>query len=150
MNVPRNYHLALLPLSPLLQTFHPESPWRWLYETFERMENWMEGQEGELNDAITLSALSPAGRECICQSEVPISVVDLNDVAHDSTPLVLSKYQSQCQNLLLFYQIASLISALSSNWFGLLCCKSGNIEQRAKETWIAEMKAWFVNHRLRN
>ena len=43
----------------------------------------MEGRGGEQNDAITLSALSPAGRECICQSEILISVVDLlNNVAH--------------------------------------------------------------------
>ena len=82
MNVPRNYHLALLPLSPLLQTLHPDIFWRWLYEAFEIMDNWMEGQEGESNDAITLSALSPAVREFICRSEIPISVVDLlNDVA---------------------------------------------------------------------
>ena len=47
-------------------------------------------------------------------------------------------------------QIASLISALPSNWFGLLCFKSGNIEQGTKETWIAEMKAWYVYHRLTN
>ena len=47
------------------------------------MDNWMEGQEEEQNDAITLSALSPADRECIWQSEIPISVVDLlNNVAH--------------------------------------------------------------------
>ena len=65
------------------------------------------------------------------QSEIPISVVDLlNDVP---PPLSLSiKYQAQCQNLLLFHQIASLISALPSNWFGLLCFKSGNIEQGQK------------------
>ena len=50
----------------------------------------MEGQEEEQNDAITLFALSPAGRECICQSEIPISVVDLNDVAHTYTPLVIN------------------------------------------------------------
>ena len=54
----------------------------------------MEGQEEEQNDAITLSALSalsPAGRECICQSEIQISVVDLlNDVAHLPTPLVIN------------------------------------------------------------
>ena len=83
------------------------------------------------------------------QPEIPISVVDLlNDV-----PPTLSlsiKYQAQCQNLLLFHQIASLISALSSNWFGLLCFKSGYIEKGTKETWIAEMKAWYVNHRLTN
>ena len=39
MNVPRIYHPALLPLSPLVQTLHPELFWRWLYETFERMDN---------------------------------------------------------------------------------------------------------------
>ena len=61
---------------------------RWLNESFERMDNWMEGQEEEQNDAITLPALSPAGRGCICQSEISISVVDLlNDVAH--TPYLL-------------------------------------------------------------
>ena len=32
----------------------------------------MEGQQEEQNGAITLSALSPAGREFICQSEIPI------------------------------------------------------------------------------
>ena len=64
MNVPRNYHPALLPLSPLVQTVHPAIFLKWLYETFERMDNWMEGQEEEQNDAITLCALSPAGREC--------------------------------------------------------------------------------------
>ena len=51
----------------------------------------MEGQGEEQNDAITLSALSRAGRGCICQSEISISVVDLlNDVAHTPTPLVLN------------------------------------------------------------
>ena len=29
------------------------------------MDNWMEGQEEEQNDAIILPALSSAGRECI-------------------------------------------------------------------------------------
>ena len=62
------------------------------------------------------------------QPEIPISVVDLlNDVPQ---PLSLSiKYQTQCHNLSLFHQIASLISTLPSNCFGLLCFKSGNIEQ---------------------
>ena len=41
---------------------------RWLYETFDRTDNWIGSQEEEQNDAITLSASSPAGRECICQS----------------------------------------------------------------------------------
>ena len=51
----------------------------------------MEGQEEDQNDAITLSAFSPAGREFICQSEIPISVVDLlNDVAYTPTPLVIN------------------------------------------------------------
>ena len=55
------------------------------------MDNWMEGQEEEQNDVIALSALSQAGRECICQSEIPISVVDLlNDVAPTPTPLVIN------------------------------------------------------------
>ena len=83
MNEPRNCHPALLPLSPLVQTLHPEIFWWWLYKTFKRMDNWMEGQKEEQNDAITLSVLSPAGRKFVCQSEIPISVVDLlNNVAH--------------------------------------------------------------------
>ena len=51
----------------------------------------MEGQEEEQNDAIILSALSPGGRGCICQSEIRVSVVDLlNDVAPTPTPLVIN------------------------------------------------------------
>ena len=44
-NLYRNYYPALLPLLPLVQTLPPESFWRRWYETFERMDNLMEGQE---------------------------------------------------------------------------------------------------------
>ena len=56
-NLYRNYYPALLPQSPLVQTLHPENFWRWWYETFERMDNSMEGQEEEQNNAITLSTI---------------------------------------------------------------------------------------------
>ena len=83
----------------------------------------------------TLSALSPAGRECICQSEISISGVDLlNDVAHSPHLSLQIKYQTLCQNMSLFHQITSLISAMPSKLFGLLCFKSGNIEQGTQET----------------
>ena len=71
--------------------------------------------------------------------QVPIRNIDIRGLSSSRcsphpSPLVIIKYQTLCQNMLIVHQITSLIAALPSNWFGLLCFKSGNIEQGTKET----------------